>query len=74
VESFAAIERLRRSAQERHEPMAEAALRFVLGTRGVDELVIAPRRPEHFASLGLAPQRSSGFTRRRQGRERRLAD
>jgi len=34
--------------------MAEAALRFVLDTRGVDGLIIAPRRIEHFASLGFA--------------------
>jgi len=53
VESFAAIERLRRSAQERGQTMAEAALRFVLDTPGVDGLIIAPRRPEHFASLGI---------------------
>jgi aryl-alcohol dehydrogenase-like predicted oxidoreductase len=52
-ESFAAIERLRRSAEEQQETMAEAALRFVLDTPGVDSLIIAPRRPEHFASLDL---------------------
>jgi len=55
-ESFAAIERLRRLADERRETVAEAALRFVLDTPGVDGLIIAPRRIEHFASLGLAPQ------------------
>jgi aryl-alcohol dehydrogenase-like predicted oxidoreductase len=33
--------------------MAEAALRFVLDTQGVDGLIIAPRRIEHFESLGL---------------------
>ena len=52
---FAAIEKLRRSATERGETMAEAALRFVLDTPGVDGLIIAPRRIEHFASLGLEP-------------------
>ena len=52
-ESFAAIERLRRSAEARQQTMAEAALRFVLDTPGVDGLIIAPRRIEHFASLGL---------------------
>ncbi|HKP34712.1 MAG TPA: aldo/keto reductase [Sphingomicrobium sp.] len=52
-ESFAVIEQLRRSAGERKQVMAEAALRFVLDTPGVDGLVIAPRRIEHFASLGL---------------------
>lgn len=52
-QAFAAIERLRRSADERREMMAEAALRFVLDTPGVDGLIIAPRRVEHFASLGL---------------------
>lgn len=50
---FAAIDRLRRSSQARGQSMAEAALRFVLGTAGVDGLVIAPRTLEQFASLGL---------------------
>jgi aryl-alcohol dehydrogenase-like predicted oxidoreductase len=54
-QSFAAIERLRKSAEERHGPMAEAALRFVLDTPGLDGLIIAPRRVDHFASLGLEP-------------------
>lgn len=54
--SFAAIEALRRAADARHETMAEAALRFVLDTPGVDGLIIAPRRIEHFASLGLGNQ------------------
>ena len=53
VECFAAIERLKRSAEERQVPMAEAALRFVLDTPGVDGLIIAPRRLEHFESYGL---------------------
>ena len=52
-QSFAAIEQLRRTADERQETMAEAALRFVLDTLGVDSLIIAPRRIEHFASFGL---------------------
>ena len=56
AESFAAIERLRRSAEARQESMAQAALRFVLDTSGVDGLIIAPRRIEHFASYGLARQ------------------
>lgn len=51
--SFAAIEELRRSAEARQESMAEAALRFVLDTPGVDGLLIAPRRIDHFASLGF---------------------
>jgi aryl-alcohol dehydrogenase-like predicted oxidoreductase len=55
-ESFAKIEQLRRSAETQGETMAEVALRFVLDTHGVDALIIAPRRPEHFASLGLEPQ------------------
>jgi aryl-alcohol dehydrogenase-like predicted oxidoreductase len=54
-ESFAKIERLRRSAAERHESMAEVALRFVLDTPGLDGLIIAPRKLEHFTSLGLEP-------------------
>jgi aryl-alcohol dehydrogenase-like predicted oxidoreductase len=52
-ESLAAIERLKRSADARGETMASAALRFVLDTPGVDGLLIAPRRVEHFASYGL---------------------
>ena len=36
--------------------MAEAALRFVLDTPGVNGLIIAPRRIEHFASYGFTPQ------------------
>ncbi|MFL6726960.1 MAG: aldo/keto reductase [Sphingomicrobium sp.] len=55
-ESFAAIEQLRRSAESRHETMAAAALRFVLDTPGVDGLIIAPRRVEHFASMGFEPR------------------
>jgi len=51
--SFAAIERLRQSADDRQQSMGEAALRFVLDTPGVDGLIIAPRRIEHFASMGL---------------------
>jgi aryl-alcohol dehydrogenase-like predicted oxidoreductase len=55
-DSFDAIERLKRSAEGRHETMASAALRFVLDTPGVDGLIIAPRRVEHFAALGLGPR------------------
>jgi aryl-alcohol dehydrogenase-like predicted oxidoreductase len=55
-QTFAKIEQLRRSAEARHITMAEAALRFVLDTLGVDGLIIAPRRTEHFADLGLEPQ------------------
>jgi aryl-alcohol dehydrogenase-like predicted oxidoreductase len=55
-DSFNAIERLKRSADARGETMASAALRFVLDTPGVDGLIIAPRRVEHFASLGLEPR------------------
>jgi aryl-alcohol dehydrogenase-like predicted oxidoreductase len=54
--SFAAIEQLRRSADTDGVPIAEAALRFVLDTPGVEGLIIAPRRVEHFASFGIAPQ------------------
>lgn len=53
-QSFAAIEQLRRSANSRHEPMASAALRFVLDTPGVDGLVIAPRAIEQFEGYGFA--------------------
>ena len=54
--SMAAIDRLRRSAEAQQQTMAAAALRFVLDTPGVDGLIIAPRRLEHFASLGFAAQ------------------
>ena len=54
--SFTAIEELRRSAEEQGVPMASAALRFILETSGVDGLIIAPRRVEHFASLGFEPR------------------
>lgn len=52
-ESFAAVERLRREAEARGESVASVALRFVLDTPGVDGLIIAPRRIDHFASYGL---------------------
>jgi aryl-alcohol dehydrogenase-like predicted oxidoreductase len=52
-ESFALIERLRQSAEANGQPMAEAALRFVLDAPGVDGLIIAPRRIDHFATMGL---------------------
>jgi aryl-alcohol dehydrogenase-like predicted oxidoreductase len=52
-EAFAKIERLRQSAEARQETMAEAALRFVLDTPGVDGLIVAPRRIDHFASQGF---------------------
>lgn len=54
-EAFAAIEQLRRSTVESGRTMGEAALRFVLDSPGVDGLIIAPRRVDHFASLGLSP-------------------
>jgi len=54
--SFAAIDELRRSAEARNETMPAAALRFVLDTTGVDGLIIAPRKIDHFESYGLAPQ------------------
>jgi aryl-alcohol dehydrogenase-like predicted oxidoreductase len=52
-DSFAAIEQLRRSARAQGEAMAEAALRFVLDTPGVDGLIIAPRRVDQFSTIGL---------------------
>ncbi len=55
-EGFAAMEKLRRTAEGRQQTMAEAALRFVLDTAGVDGLIIAPRRIEHFASYGFEPK------------------
>lgn len=56
AQAFAAIEELRRSAGERKLSVAEAALRFVLDTPGVDGLIIAPRRIDQFESLGFASQ------------------
>lgn len=55
-DSVNAIERLKRSADAQNETMAGAALRFVLDTPGVDGLITAPRRIEHFASYGLEPR------------------
>jgi len=55
-QSFAAIERLRQSAEARSEALAAAALRFVLGTPGVDSLIIAPRKIGHFENYGLELQ------------------
>jgi len=54
-ESVAAIERLRQSAEAAGETMAAAALRFALDTPGLDGLIIAPRRIEHFGSYGFVP-------------------
>ena len=54
-DSFSAIAQLRQTAEARNETMANAALRFVLDTPGVDGLIIAPRSAEHFANLGLEP-------------------
>ncbi len=54
-ESFATIDRLRRTADARGETIASAALRFVLESPGVDGLIIAPRQIEHFASMGFGP-------------------
>ena len=55
-ESFGLIEQLKQSAAAANETMAGAALRFVLDSPGVDGLIIAPRRVEHFTSYGLRPQ------------------
>jgi aryl-alcohol dehydrogenase-like predicted oxidoreductase len=55
-QSIDVIERLKRTAEARGETMAGAALRFVLDTPGVDGLIIAPRRIEHFAGYGLEPR------------------
>ena len=52
-ECFAAIEKLRESADAKGQSIAEAALHFVLDTPGVDALIIAPRTVEQFASLGF---------------------
>ena len=54
-EAFNVIEELRRSASASGETMPCAALRFVLDTPGLDGLIIAPRRIEHFIGYGLEP-------------------
>ena len=54
-QSFAAIERLRQAAQADGTTVAQAALRFVLDTPGLDGLIVAPRKIDQFASCGLAP-------------------
>jgi len=56
AESVAAIDQLRQKAEAQQGTMAGAALRFVLDTPGVDGLIIAPRRVEHFISYGFAPR------------------
>ena len=53
-DSVAAIGRLEQTAEANGTALAEAALRFVLDTPGLDGLIIAPRKIEHFAGLGLA--------------------
>ena len=55
-EAFATIDQLRRSAEARGESMVEGALHFVLDTPGVDGLIIAPRRIDHFTSYGFSRQ------------------
>jgi aryl-alcohol dehydrogenase-like predicted oxidoreductase len=50
----AAIDRLKDLAEGRGATMAEAALRFVLDTPGLDSLIVAPRRIAHFETSGLA--------------------
>ena len=57
--AFVAIEQLRLSAEARHQTLAEAALRFVLVTPGLDGLIVAPRTIEHFANSGLHPAQSN---------------
>lgn len=54
--AFGKIEQLRLEADRRQLGMAEAALRFVLDSPGVDGLIIAPRKLGHFAAMGLEPQ------------------
>jgi aryl-alcohol dehydrogenase-like predicted oxidoreductase len=56
ADSLNLIAGLKQSAEARGETMAGAALRFVLDTPGVDGLIIAPRRIEHFAGYGLEPR------------------
>ena len=53
AECFGAIETLRKSAEACGRSIAEAALRFVLETPGVDGLIIAPRRMDQFGDLGF---------------------
>ncbi|MBS1963105.1 MAG: aldo/keto reductase [Bdellovibrionales bacterium] len=52
--AFEKIDRLRKETEREKIPLAQAALRFVLESPGVDSAVIGPRRVEHFSTLGLA--------------------
>ena len=52
-DSFAKIDQLRQNGDANGETMAATALRFVLDTQGLDGLIIAPRRIEHFDSYGF---------------------
>jgi aryl-alcohol dehydrogenase-like predicted oxidoreductase len=53
-QTFAAIQALRRGADDHGWSVPEAALRFILETPGVHSLIIAPRSIEQFnANLGL---------------------
>ncbi len=51
--TFQAIDALGTAAALAGEPLAAAALRFVLDTPGVSALIIAPRTAEQFAAYGL---------------------
>ena len=57
---FAVIEQLREDAERLRQPVAEAALRFVLEKPGVNGLIVAPRRTQHFTDMGFAPQTMVG--------------
>ena len=52
--NFAAIAELQQQATEHGWTLPAAALRFILDTRGVDSLIIAPRSLEQFAAYGIS--------------------
>jgi aryl-alcohol dehydrogenase-like predicted oxidoreductase len=59
LETFAAIDELRRSARENGWTLPGAALRFILDAPGVDALIIAPRTLEQFEAYGLPPSEAT---------------
>jgi aryl-alcohol dehydrogenase-like predicted oxidoreductase len=51
--TFAVIAELRRQAEAHGWSLPATALRFILDTRGVDSLIVAPRSIEQFAAYGI---------------------
>jgi aryl-alcohol dehydrogenase-like predicted oxidoreductase len=53
-ETFAAVDGLRDQARAKGWTMPGAALRFILDTPGVEQLIIAPRSAQQFEGYGIA--------------------